>query len=103
MFLFTQFWRLIISLLILTPNLFLGRRNTFHVYTLGAIPIFGSLPYLINQCVTDPTGPLAPMYLAAFCGSTVAAISIMGGVFAVLPAYEVGFIYVLTRLKDLWK
>jgi MFS family permease len=66
----------------------IGRRNTFHMYTLGAIPIFGSLPFLINQCVTDPTGPLAPMYLAAFCGSTVAAISIMGGVFAVLPAYE---------------
>ena len=62
------------------------------MYTLGAIPIFGGLPYLINQCVTDPTGPLAPMYLAAFCGSTVAAISIMGGVFAVLPAYEVGIL-----------
>ena len=73
-------------------NFFSGRRNTFHVYTLGAIPIFGGLPYLINQCVTDPTGPLAPMYLAAFCGSTVAAISIMGGVFAVLPAYEVGIL-----------
>ena len=31
---------------------------------------------------------MAPAFLAAFCGSTVAAISIMGGVFAVLPAYE---------------
>jgi len=66
----------------------IGRRNTFHIYTLGSIPIFGSLPFLINQCVTDPTGPMAPMFLAAFCGSTIAAISIMGGVFAVLPAYE---------------
>ncbi|XP_023327563.1 uncharacterized protein LOC111700759 [Eurytemora carolleeae] len=66
----------------------IGRRNTFHIFTLGAIPIFGSLPYLITQCITDPTGPLAPYYLAAFCGSTIAAISIMGGVFAVLPAYE---------------
>ncbi len=27
-------------------------------------------------------GPLAPYYLAAFCGSTVLALSIMGGVFA---------------------
>jgi len=66
----------------------IGRRNTFHIYTIGSIPIFGSLPYLINQCITDPTGPMAPMFLAAFCGSTIAAISIMGGVFAVLPAYE---------------
>jgi len=66
----------------------IGRRNTFHVFTLGSIPIFASLPYFITQCVTDPNGPLAPMYLAAFCGSTVAAISIMGGVFAVLPPYE---------------
>jgi len=66
----------------------IGRRNTFHIFTLGSIPIFGSLPYLITQCMTDPTGPAAPMFLAAFCGSTVAAITIMGGVFAVLPAYE---------------
>jgi len=66
----------------------IGRRNTFHIYTLGSIPIFGSLPFLINQCVTDPSGPMAPAFLAAFCGSTVAAITIMGGVFAVLPAYE---------------
>jgi len=66
----------------------IGRRNTFHIYTLGSIPIFGCLPYLINQCVANPTGTMAPLYLAAFCGSTVAAISILGGTFAVLPAYE---------------
>merc|ERR1719481_258781 len=30
----------------------IGRRNTFHIYTLGAIPLFGSLPFFINQCVT---------------------------------------------------
>merc|ERR1719260_449243 len=66
----------------------IGRRNTFHCFTLGAIPIFGCLPFLINECVTNPSGPLAPAYLAAFCGSTVAAITILGGTFAVLPAYE---------------
>ena len=38
----------------------------------------------------DPTGPYAQLYLAGFCASTVAAISIMGGPFAVLPAYEAG-------------
>merc|ERR1719495_322762 len=66
----------------------IGRRKTFHIYTLGSVPIFGCLPYLINQCVSNPTGSLAPVYLAAFCGSPVAAISILGGTFAVLPAYE---------------
>ena len=66
----------------------IGRRNTFHCYTLASIPIFGCLPFLIQECVTNPIGPLAPFYLAAFCGSTVAAITILGGTFAVLPAYE---------------
>merc|ERR1719373_101251 len=36
----------------------------------------------------NPDGPMAPFYLSVFCASTVAAISIMGGTFAVLPAYE---------------
>jgi hypothetical protein len=36
----------------------------------------------------DPTGALANAYLGAFCGLTVAAISVMGGTFSVLPAYE---------------
>merc|ERR1719158_1962097 len=49
----------------------IGRRNTFHIYTLGSIPLFGCLPFLIEQCVSNPTGPLAPAFLAAFCGSTV--------------------------------
>ena len=46
------------------------------------------MPYCINQVVMDPTGPMAKVYLGVFCGSTVAAISIMGGTFAVLPPYE---------------
>ena len=66
----------------------IGRRNTFHIYTLGAVPLFGGLPFLIDQCVSNPGGPLAQVYLTAFCASTVAAISILGGTFAVLPAYE---------------
>merc|ERR1719477_14803 len=66
----------------------IGRRKTFHIYTLGSVPIFGCLPYLINQCVSNPTGSLAPVYLGAFCVSSVAAITILGGTFAVLPAYE---------------
>jgi len=66
----------------------IGRWNTFQTMTLLAIPLFAGTPYLINQCVNEPTSPMAPYYLAAFCGSTVAAISVMGGTFAVLPAYE---------------
>ena len=27
----------------------IGRRNTFHCFTLGAIPIFASLPFFITQ------------------------------------------------------
>ena len=36
----------------------------------------------------NPGGSLANIYLGAFCLSTVAAISVLGGVFSVLPAYE---------------
>merc|ERR1719308_644168 len=56
--------------------------------TLLAIPLFAGIPHLINQCILEPTSPMAPYYLAAFCGSTVAALTVMGGTFAVLPAYE---------------
>lgn len=66
----------------------IGRWNTFQGFTLLAAPIFAVSPFLINNCVMDPTGPYAPYYLGAFCGSTVLALSVMGGVFAVLPAYE---------------
>ena len=69
-------------------SLQIGRRNTFHLYTLGSVPIFCSVPWLITQCVNDPEGPLANIYLAAFCLSSVAVISVLGGVFSVLPAYE---------------
>ena len=56
------------------------------------------------QVVSDPTGPMAPFYLAGFCASTVAAISIMGGTFAVLPAYEAGTSNVLLRneFRSFW-
>ena len=66
----------------------IGRRTTFNIFTFGSVPIFASLPYCIEQVVMNPDGPMAPIYLSVFCASTVAAISIMGGTFAVLPAYE---------------
>merc|ERR1719411_744732 len=66
----------------------IGRKATFNCFTFGAVPIFAALPYCIEQVVMNPTGAMAPVYLGMFCASTVAAISIMGGTFAVLPAYE---------------
>ena len=66
----------------------IGRRNTFNIFTFGAVPIFSCLPFCINQVVTTPTGPLAAAYLGLFVASTVASVSILGGVLAVLPAYE---------------
>merc|ERR1711963_372378 len=66
----------------------IGRRATFNCFTFGSVPIFAALPFCIEQVVMNPTGAMAPVYLGVFCASTVAAISIMGGTFAVLPAYE---------------
>jgi len=66
----------------------IGRWNTFQAMTIVAIPLYSSIPFLINNCMSDPTGPLARYYLAGFCVSTIAAISVLGGVFAVLPAYQ---------------
>jgi hypothetical protein len=59
-----------------------------------------------SQCVADPTGPMAPAYLALFCASTVTAVTIMGGTFAVLPAYEAdlyGAKYVQGRDSPIFK
>ena len=92
----------------------LGRRNTFWIFTLGSIPLYGSaaptqrnvafpltlpvpalhadapprylsMPHLVAQ-VTE-TGGALPLY--GFVGSTVLAVSFMGGMYAILPAYEV--------------
>ena len=62
----------------------LGRRNMFHIFTLGSIPLYLSMPYFIEEAVT--TASVIPLY--AFIGSSVGAISIMGGTYAILPAYE---------------
>eukprot|EP00092_Neocalanus_flemingeri_P018387 GFUD01019899.1.p1 GENE.GFUD01019899.1~~GFUD01019899.1.p1 ORF type:complete len:604 (+),score=138.00 GFUD01019899.1:68-1879(+) len=66
----------------------IGRWNTFQSMTLVAVPMFASIPFLITQCIANPSSPMAPYYLAAYCGSTMGALSVMGGVWAVLPAYE---------------
>lgn len=62
----------------------IGRRKTFMIFTLGSIPIYFSLPHIVESVVA--TGSTLPLYL--FCGGTMAAISGVGGAFALLPAYE---------------
>jgi MFS family permease len=62
----------------------IGRRKTFLIFTLGSIPIYFSLPYLVDGVVSS--GAALPLYL--FCGGTMLAISGMGGAYATLPAYE---------------
>jgi hypothetical protein len=44
-------------------------------------------------------GPLAPLYLGAFCGSTVLALSIMGGVFAGKSSADVVINFLFNKVK----
>jgi len=61
-----------------------GRRTSFNIFTLGSIPLYLAVPFLVDQVIiTESAVPLA-----AFCGTTVAAITMMGGTYAILPAYE---------------
>ena len=54
------------------------------IFTAGSIPLYFFLPSLVENVVA--TGSSAPLY--GFCASTALAISMMGGVYAILPAYE---------------
>lgn len=56
----------------------------FHMFTLSCIPLYLSVPYFVEQAVTQ--SDVLPLY--AFIGATVGTISIMGGTYAILPAYE---------------
>ena len=62
----------------------IGRRNTFFIFTLATAPIYFSLPTLVET--TLASGTALPLY--AFCASSALVISIMGGTFAIMPAYE---------------
>lgn len=61
-----------------------GRRAVFHMFTFGSLGLYLSLPYLVSQIVQTK----AALPLALFCGSTCLALSFMGGIYAILPAYE---------------
>ena len=62
----------------------IGRPATFHIFMFGSIAIYAALPTIIRQVVEYQSAAS----LAAFCGLSVAAISMFGGMYAILPAYE---------------
>jgi len=62
----------------------IGRRATFFIFTLGRIPLYLGLPSLVGGVVTYKS--LACLY--TFIGCTVVSVSIMGGAYAIIPAYE---------------
>ena len=66
----------------------IGRRSTFHLLCLSSVPLYAAIPSLISGCVADPSSSLAPLYLTGFCVTSFLAVTIMGGVFSVLPPYE---------------
>ena len=50
-----------------------------------SIPLFLSIPFLVRQVVES--GSSVGLY--GFIGASVAAVTIMGGTYAIMPAYEV--------------
>lgn len=62
----------------------IGRRKTFMIFTLASIPLYLSIPTFISMVVEN--GQTVPIY--GFIGSSVLCISMMGGTYAILPAYE---------------
>lgn len=61
-----------------------GGRLTFNIFTMASIPLYGSIPFLINWLIHSHSS--IPLYL--FLGSTFLFITMVGGTFALLPAYE---------------
>lgn len=49
-----------------------------------SVPLYLSIPFLVDKVVSS--GSVTPLNM--FIGSTVAAVSIMGGTYAIMPAYE---------------
>jgi len=60
-----------------------GRPAVFALFTAGSIPLYLSVPTLVN--LTASSGEI-PLYV--FIAGTATAISFMGGAFAIMPAYE---------------
>lgn len=57
----------------------------FNLFTGVSFPLYISLPFFIGAVVSNP-GSALPLY--GFITSTVVIMSMFGGVYAALPAYE---------------
>lgn len=64
----------------------IGRKRTYNIICLSGIPAFLSLPGFIKLAIMYPSMAVFP--LGGFMCSTFYIVSIMGGVYATLPAYE---------------
>ena len=62
----------------------IGRRQTFYIFTLVSFPLYLMIPTIVENVVT--TGSVVPLY--GFIASTALAVTIFGGVYGTLPAYE---------------
>ena len=62
----------------------LGRKTIFNLFTFGSVPLYASLPFFIAWVSTNPS--VAPLY--GFIGSSFLIVSILGGTYSALPAYE---------------
>ncbi len=62
----------------------IGRRMTFFFFTLGSIPLYLILPTLVSAVVVNAS----VLSLYGFIACSVVSISIMGGCYSIIPAYE---------------
>jgi hypothetical protein len=62
----------------------IGRRRTFVIFTFSSIALYAGLPTLVGSVVSS--GSALPLY--GFIASTVVAMSMMGGTYSIMPAYE---------------
>ncbi len=62
----------------------IGRRPVFNIFVIGSALLYLSMPHVVHQVAE--TGSTLMLY--SFMGATAACISIMGGTYALLPAYE---------------
>ena len=61
-----------------------GRPAVFYLFTAGSVPLYFAMPTIVDSVVSS--GSIVPLY--GFCFTTALAVSYMGGVFAILPAYQ---------------
>lgn len=61
-----------------------GGKLTFNIFTITSVPLYASIPFLINWLIQSHSS--IPLYI--FLGSTFMFITMVGGTFALLPAFE---------------